>query len=87
LQKLGRDWQWANERLRRWMWRELNEGEVKEQYQVTIKNRFSALQNVEDNRDINNAWDAIRDNIKISAKKCIGHLMQSVINRGLMRNC
>jgi hypothetical protein len=27
--------------------KKLNEGEVKEQYQVTIKNRFSALENLE----------------------------------------
>jgi hypothetical protein len=40
----------------------LNEGEVKEQYQVTTKNRFSALENVEHNGDINRAWDAIREN-------------------------
>jgi hypothetical protein len=26
--------------------KKLNEGEVKEQYQVTIKNRFSALENL-----------------------------------------
>jgi hypothetical protein len=39
--------------------KKLNEGEVKEQYQVTIKNRFSALENVEDNGDINKARDAI----------------------------
>jgi hypothetical protein len=41
----------------------LNEGEVKEQYRVTIKNRFLALENLEDNRDINRAWDTIRENI------------------------
>jgi hypothetical protein len=35
--------------------KKLNEGEIKEQYQVTIKNRFSALENLEDNRDINRA--------------------------------
>jgi anti-sigma28 factor (negative regulator of flagellin synthesis) len=34
---------------------------------------FSALENLEDNEDINRAWDAIRENIKISGKKCIGH--------------
>jgi hypothetical protein len=28
-------------------------GEVKGQYQITIKNRFSALENLEDNGDIN----------------------------------
>jgi hypothetical protein len=31
------------------------------------------LKNSEDNGDINRAWDAIRENIKISAKECIGH--------------
>jgi hypothetical protein len=50
-----------------------NEEEVKEQCQVTIKNRFSALEKLEDNGDINRAWNAIRENIKISAKECIGH--------------
>jgi hypothetical protein len=29
--------------------------EVKEQYQVTIKNKFSALENLGDNGDINSA--------------------------------
>jgi hypothetical protein len=52
--------------------KKLNEGEVKEQYQVTVKNRFSALENLEGNGDINMPWDAIRENIKISAKECIG---------------
>jgi hypothetical protein len=28
---------------------------------------------LEDNGDINRAWDAIRENINISAKECIGH--------------
>jgi hypothetical protein len=28
--------------------------------------------NLEDNGDINRAWDAVRENIKISAKECIG---------------
>jgi hypothetical protein len=53
--------------------KKLNEGEVKEQYQVTIKNRFSALENLEDNGDINRVWDTIRENIKISVKECISH--------------
>jgi hypothetical protein len=53
--------------------KKLNEGEIKEQYHVTIKNRFSVLENLEDNGDINRAWDAIRENINISAKECIGH--------------
>jgi hypothetical protein len=51
---------------------QLNEDEVKEQYQVTIKNKFAALENVDDNRDINRAWETIRENIRISAKESIG---------------
>jgi hypothetical protein len=34
----------------------LNEGEVREQYEVTIRNRFSSLENVEDNWVINRVW-------------------------------
>jgi hypothetical protein len=30
------------------------------------------LENLEDNGDINRAWDAIRENINISARECIG---------------
>jgi hypothetical protein len=35
--------------------KQLNEEEVKEQYQVTIKNKFAALINLDDNGDINKA--------------------------------
>jgi hypothetical protein len=52
--------------------KQLNEEEVKEQYQVTIKNKFSALENLDDNGDINKAWETIRQNIRISAKESIG---------------
>jgi hypothetical protein len=31
------------------------------------------LEDLDDNGDFNRAWDAIRENIKISAKECIGH--------------
>jgi hypothetical protein len=40
---------------------------MRRKYQVTIKNRFSTLENLEDNGDISRAWDAIKENIKISA--------------------
>jgi hypothetical protein len=41
--------------------KKLNEGDVKEQYQVTIRNKFAALENLEDSGDINGAWDSIRE--------------------------
>jgi hypothetical protein len=48
-----------------------NEVEVKEQYQVTIKNNFAGLENLDDNLGINKAWETIRENIRISAKESI----------------
>jgi hypothetical protein len=52
--------------------KQLNEEEVKEQYQVTTKNKFAALENLDDNADINKAWETIRENVRISAKESIG---------------
>jgi hypothetical protein len=51
----------------------LIEGNVKEQYQFTIRNKFAALENLEDSGDMNRAWDNIRENIKISAKDSQGY--------------
>jgi hypothetical protein len=50
-----------------------NNGDVKEQYQVTIRNMFGTLENSEDSGDINGAWDNIRENIKISAEESLGY--------------
>jgi arginine utilization protein RocB len=49
--------------------KKLNEGDVKEQYQVTTRNKFAALENFEHNEDINRVWDSVRENIKISVKE------------------
>jgi hypothetical protein len=35
--------------MERFNLKKLNEGDVKEQYQVTIRNKFTALENFEDN--------------------------------------
>jgi hypothetical protein len=51
----------------------LNEGDVKEKYQVTIRNKSAALENLEDCGNINGAWDSIRENIKISAQVSLGY--------------
>jgi hypothetical protein len=47
--------------------------QVKEQYQVTIRNKFAALESLEGNCDINRVWDNIRENIKISAQASLGY--------------
>jgi hypothetical protein len=49
--------------------KKLNKGDFKEQYQVTIRNKFAALVNLEDSGDINKAWDSIRGKIKILAQE------------------
>jgi hypothetical protein len=53
--------------------KKLKEGDVKEQYQVTIRNESAALENLEDNGDINRAWGNIKENIKISAQENLGY--------------
>ena len=54
--------------------RKLKELEVKKQYQIEIKNRFSALGNISDDGYINRAWENIKENIKTSAKESLGLL-------------
>jgi hypothetical protein len=51
----------------------LNEGDVKEQYQVTIRNKFAALENSEESGEFNGVWDTIRNNFIISAEVCLGY--------------
>jgi hypothetical protein len=55
--------------MQRFYLKNLNDADVKEQYQIKISNRFPAMENLDDNVDINKAWKNIRENIKISAKK------------------
>jgi hypothetical protein len=51
--------------------KQLNEEEIKEKSQVTIKNKFAALENLDDNGDINRALETVRENILILAKESI----------------
>ena len=49
--------------------RKLNELEVRKQYQMEITNRFTALENFSDDKDINGAWENIKENIKTSTTR------------------
>ena len=40
--------------------RKLNEPEVREQYQIEITNRFAALENSNDDEDVNRTWENIK---------------------------
>jgi phosphoglycolate phosphatase-like HAD superfamily hydrolase len=65
--------------------RKLDDAEVKEQYQVKITNRFAALENFDDNVDMNRAWENVRENIRDSAKGGVGHYVLHQ-HLGLMMN-
>ena len=52
--------------------RELNEPEVREQYQIEITNRFAALENLKENEDVDRTWENITENIQTSAKESLG---------------
>ena len=52
--------------------RELNELEVRKQYQIEISNSLAALEDLSDSKDINKAWENIKETIKTSAKESTG---------------
>ena len=50
----------------------LNKLEVRKEYQVEITNRFEALENLNEDEDVNRIWGNIKHNIQISAKENLG---------------
>jgi len=54
--------------------RKLNEPEVREQYQIEITNRFAALENANDDKDVNRIWENIKENIQTSREESLGLL-------------
>jgi hypothetical protein len=52
--------------------RKLNDMEIRKQYQIEITNRFTALEKVSEDEDINRAWESIKENIKTSATGSLG---------------
>jgi len=51
--------------------RKLNELEVRKQYQIEITNKFAALENLNNDEDVNRTWENIKKNIKTSAKESL----------------
>jgi len=49
--------------------RKLNKVEVRKQYQIKVSNVYAALENLTDGKDINRAWENIKENIKTSAQQ------------------
>ena len=50
----------------------VNDLEVRKQYQTNIRNRFAALENFNEDEDVNRTWENIKENIKTSAKESLG---------------
>jgi hypothetical protein len=52
---------------------------MQQQYQVKISNRLSALENLDDNLDINRAWKNVIENIKFLVKVSLGYYKVIII--------
>ena len=50
----------------------LNNLEVRKQYQIKISNKFAALEELRDSKNINRAWENIKQNIKTFTKESLG---------------
>jgi hypothetical protein len=46
----------------------------KGQYCIEVLNRFAALENLDNEVDIDSAWERIRENVNISVKESLGYL-------------
>jgi len=58
--------------MQRFNLRKLNESEDREQDQIEITNRFAALENLNNDEDVNRTWENIKENIQTSAKESLG---------------
>ena len=65
--------------------RKLNKLEIKEKYHIEIRNRFTALENLDVNEDVNRAWENIKESIKTSAKEDLGLHELKPVNYGLIK--
>jgi hypothetical protein len=43
--------------------RKITDLDVRKQCQITVSKRFAALENLQDNEDINSAWENIKENL------------------------
>jgi 50S ribosomal subunit-associated GTPase HflX len=59
--------------MERFNLKKLNEVDGKEQFRVEVSNKFAALEDLDTEVEIISAWETIRENINISAKKSLGY--------------
>jgi hypothetical protein len=58
--------------LKKFNLRKFNKLEVRKQYQIKVSNGYAALENLNDGKDINRAWENITENIKTPAQQSLG---------------
>jgi hypothetical protein len=59
--------------MERFNLKKLKKIESKEQYNVENSGRFAALENLDNDVDIDRAWETIRENVRISTKESLGY--------------
>jgi hypothetical protein len=59
--------------MQRFYLKKLNDAEAEEQCQVEVPNRYGALENLDNNVNINRVCENIRGNTKFSTKDSLGH--------------
>jgi hypothetical protein len=59
--------------MQRFNLKKINKIEGTEQYYIEVRNRVAALEDVDAQVDIYNAWEMNRENINISAKVSLGY--------------
>jgi hypothetical protein len=67
----------SKQTVRRFDWetsnlRKLNELAIRRKYEIEITKNFAALENLNNDEDINSAWENIKENFKISGKQNLG---------------
>jgi hypothetical protein len=55
--------------MERFNLKKFNGVKVKEEFQLKISNRFVALENLDDDADINSIWCSTREYMKVSASE------------------
>jgi hypothetical protein len=59
--------------MERFNLKKLNDVEGKEQFRVEVSNRFTALEDLDTEVEINSDWETIIENIKMSAEESLGY--------------
>ena len=66
--------------------KKLSQTEMREQNHIQNSNRFANLEKSNDSENINRAWEGIEENVKISAKECLGQYEREKHKSSLMKN-